>query len=87
MKKYNPLVLNLEKDQPTYETDICKWWLCELSENKRFAVYLTVNKIDAKKDYVVVNNEIGQIIYITQILEQALMHLTMCEKAEELENG
>lgn len=84
MKKYNPLTLNIVTDEPTFETEQCKWWLCELSEDKKFAVYLTITKTDEKMDYLVVDNKTREILYITQILEQALMHLTMCEKAEEL---
>lgn len=85
MKKYNPITLNIITDQPSYETEQCKWWLCELSENERFAVYLTVTKTDGKMDYLIIDNKTREILYITQILEEALMHLTMCEKAEELE--
>lgn len=84
MKKHNPLTLDIVTDEPNFETDVCKWWLCEESKNKKYCVYLTLHKKSDEMNYVVVNNKFHEIIFYTQVLEQALMHLTMCEKSEEL---
>ena len=84
MKKHNPLILNIVTDEPNYETDICKWWLCEISEHKRYYLYMTINKKTDEMNYVIVDNNVHEIIYHSQVLENALMHITMCDKADQI---
>jgi hypothetical protein len=44
MKKYNPLTLDREKDEPTFQTKVAKWWLNEIVKNHRFTPISTAEK-------------------------------------------
>lgn len=69
MKKYNPLTLDREKYEPTFQTDVAKWWLVEISESKRYILYLveSLNSVD----YVIVDNTNQTFVCATQTLEDA----------------
>lgn len=74
MKTYNPLTLDREKDEPTFQTDVAKWWLVGLSESKRYLLYIveSLNSID----YVIVDNTNHSFVCATQTLEDAGIKLT-----------
>jgi hypothetical protein len=74
MKKYNPLTLDREKDTPTFETEVAKWWLVGLSESKRYLLYIveSLNSVD----YVIVDNTNHSFVCSTQTLEDAGIKLT-----------
>lgn len=77
MKKYNPLTLDREKDDPTFQTDVAKWWLVEVSESKRYVLYIveSLNSVD----YVIVDNTNHTFFCATQTLEDAYIKLRMLD--------
>lgn len=70
----DPLTLDREKDEPTFQTDVAKWWLVEISESKRFLLYLveSLNSLD----YVIVDNTNQTFVCATQSLEDAGIKIT-----------
>ena len=74
MKTYNPFTLDREKDEPTFQTEVAKWWLIEISESKRYILYLveSLNSVD----YVIVDNTNHTFVCATQTLEDAGIKLT-----------
>lgn len=85
MKKHNPLTLNIVTDEPSYETPLCKWWLCDISEHKRYGLFFTLNKKTDDVNYVIVDIANNQIIHHSKSLEQADMHMAMCDKTDEFD--
>ena len=77
MKKYNPLTLDREKDEPTFQTKVAKWWLVEISESKRYLLYLveSLNSLD----YVIVDNTNQKFVCATQLLEDAGIKLCILD--------
>ena len=77
MKTYNPFILDREKDEPTFQTDVAKWWLIEISESKRYLLYLveSLNSVD----YVIVDNTNHKFVCATQTLEDAGIKLCMLD--------
>lgn len=74
MKTYNPLTLDREKDEPTFQTEVAKWWLIGVSESKRYILYIveSLNSVD----YVIVDNMNHSFVCATQTLEDAGIKLT-----------
>lgn len=77
MKTYNPFTLDREKDEPTFQTEVAKWWLIEISESKRYLLYLveSLNSLD----YVIVDNTNQKYVCATHILEDAGIKLSMLD--------
>lgn len=77
MKTYNPFTLDREKDEPTFQTDVAKWWLIEISESKRYLLYLveSLNSLN----YVIVDNINQKYVCATHILEDAGIKLSMLD--------
>lgn len=76
-KIYNPLLLDTNKDTPTYEGDKAKWWLVHVSPNKAYCLYRVLSKKNKECDYVVVNNKTSDIEYISKSLEDCGTHIQM----------
>lgn len=77
MKTYNPLTLDREKDEPTFQTEVAKWWLVGVSESKRYLLYIveSLNSVD----YVIVDNTNHTFVCATQTLEDAGIKLSALE--------
>jgi hypothetical protein len=77
MKTYNPLTLDREKDEPTFQTEVAKWWLVEISESKRYLLYIveSLNSLN----YVIVDNINQKYVCATHILEDAFLKLSMLD--------
>lgn len=77
MKTYNPLTLDREKDEPTFQTEVAKWWLVGVSESKRYILYIveSLNSVD----YVIVDNMNRSFVCATQTLEDADIKLRMLD--------
>lgn len=83
-KLFNPFAIDIDKDDPTYETPETKWWLIDESKSKRFMSYLAYLKESGERKYITIDNKEKKIIGITESLEQAGMTLTVFESMEKL---
>lgn len=83
-KLFNPFAMDIDKDEPTYETPEAKWWLIDESKSKRFMAYLAYLKESGERKYITIDNKEKKIIGITESLEQVGVTLTISEASEKL---
>lgn len=83
MQLYNPLVLDIEKDEPGYETDKAKWWLIFVSKDKRFLIYRVLLKESKDENYVMVDNKYNAVCE-SKSIETLHCRIDMLEADERL---
>lgn len=83
MQLYNPLVLDIEKDEPGYETDKAKWWLIFVSKDKRFLIYRILLKETKDETYFMVDNKYNSV-YESKSLETLHCRIDMIKAYERL---
>ena len=66
---YNPLVIDVDKTKPTFESNESKWWLVAVSKTKKYLGYLVFQKERKEKTYIVVDSKGNIPIYMTKQLE------------------
>lgn len=82
LKIYNPLLLDTEKDLPTFNRGPFNWWLINASPSKRFLCYFVQQKdIDFNRHYVIVDEKEKTIVHTGSSLESALLHIDILERA------
>lgn len=83
MKVYNPLVLDIKKDEPSYETDKAKWWLIFVSKDKRFLIYRVLQKESKDETYFMVDNKYNSVCE-NKSIEILHCRIDMLEASERL---
>ena len=84
IKVYSPLMLDIEKEEPTYENDKSKWWLVHISKSKKHSIYRVCSKETKEQDYVLMNNKTNDIETISKQLEQCFVEIDLLEAYERL---
>ncbi len=83
-KVYNPLVLDTDKDKPTFEDDKAKWWLVEVSTSKRYYLYVVYSILQKEKNYMIVDNKKQNVISISKRLEDIATEMDILDRSVKL---
>lgn len=83
-KVYNPLVLDTDKDKPTFEDDKAKWWLVEVSTSKRYYLYVVYSILQKEKNYMIVDNKKQSVISISKRLEDIATEMDILDRSVKL---
>lgn len=83
-KVYNPLVLDTDKDKPTFEDDKAKWWLVEVSPSKRYYLYVVYSILQKEKNYMIVDNKKQSVISISKRLEDIATEMDILDRSVKL---
>ena len=84
MKVYNPLVLDILKDEPSYENDKAKWWLIYVSEDKRYSIFRVLTKETKDEIFIIIDNKINIMVGESKSLEACHVKIEMLNAYERL---
>ena len=78
MQEYNPFILDMDKDKPSFSNDKCDFWL--IQKGKKCVILKSRDKKDKSSSYLIADKKTGEIIYHTNLLEAVCVRLELIEK-------